>query len=242
MAIKNMKLIESLKNELQRYTNTTKAKFLQGYFKTGKGEYGEGDEFIGLTVPLQRNIAKNYARLSIKEVEELLHSKIHEYRQIALMILGFKFKTATKKEQKGIYIFYLKNTRSINNWDLIDGSAPVIVGGYLSDKPRERKILYKLAVAKNLWERRIAILATYTFIKQKNFQYTFDIARILLYDAHDLIHKAVGWMLREIGKLDQVKEEQFLGKYYKKMPRTMLRYAIEKFPENKRKAYLKGMI
>lgn len=227
-----------IKSELIALADPQKANFATRYFKTGKGEYGEGDVFLGLTVPQTRQVAKKHTDLSPDELEKLLHDKIHEFRLAALMIMTEKFRTAGESERKELFQFYLANTKFINNWDLIDGSAPGIVGGYLLDKPKERKILYKLAQSKSLWERRTAILSTYTFLKQKDLKDTLVIAEILINDPQDLIHKAVGWMLREVGKRDQNAEETFLNKYYKTMPRTMLRYAIERLSPTKRHKYM----
>ena len=224
----------NLKKELKTKANLKKAKILQRFFKTGSGEYGEGDVFLGIVIPEVRKLVKKYSNLKIKEIIKLLHSKIHEERLIALLIMVKKFQTEENKEK--IYNLYLKNTKYINNWDLVDLSADKIVGDYLLNKPKS--ILYKLARSKSIWERRISIIATFNFIKENKFKETLKIAKILLNDEHDLIHKAVGWMLREIGKRDLKIEESFLRKYCKKMPRTMLRYAIEKFPEKKRKQYL----
>jgi len=231
--------LNNLKKDLKKLANPKRAKVNQWFFKTGKGEYGEGDIFIGLTMPDARKIAKRYIHLPIKEVEHLLHSKIHEHRMVALVIWTYQFEKADNKTQEKIYKAYLKNTKWINNWDLVDVTTPGIVGMFLLDK--DRKILYDLAKSKNLWEKRIAILATFAFInKNKESKDTLKIAEILLDDEHDLIHKGVGWMLREVGKrVSQQKEEEFLRKHYKKMPRTMLRYAIERFDEKKRQFYLK---
>ncbi|MBU0527599.1 DNA alkylation repair protein [Candidatus Micrarchaeota archaeon] len=223
-------------DDLQNLSNPKKAKQLSRYFKTGRGEYGEGDVFLGLQVPEIRKIAKNYTGLNFKDLEKLLANEIHEYRLAALLILVDRFKRADRKEQKEIYEFYLKNTDGIDNWDLVDLSAHEIVGKYLLDKKPD--ILYELAQSKNMWERRIAVVATYTFIRSNRFEENLKIAKMLLYDEEDLIHKAVGWMLREIGKRNQDTEERFLKRYYKKMPRTMLRYAIEKFDKTKRKYYM----
>lgn len=228
--------LNDIRRDLDKLKNPQKAKALSGFFKTGKGEYGEGDIFLGLTVPQQRQITKKYPDLSLEDLQKLLSSKIHEYRLTSLFILIAKYKKADEREKGEIFDFYLKNTKNINNWDLIDLSAPSIVGDYLLEK--DRAILYRLAKSKSLWEKRIAILATATFIKNGQLKDTLKISEILLNDKHDLIHKAVGWMLREIGKKDQKVEEQFLMKYYKTMPRTMLRYAIERFSEEKRKFYL----
>jgi len=228
-------MLKELKKELQKASNKKKAKDLQRFFKTGPGEYGEGDIFLGLSVPEQRRIAKKYYNLDLKQIKELMESKIHEYRLIGLLILINKYETTNHK--KIITHFYLKNTNNINNWDLVDLSAPNIVGKHLLDK--ERSVLYKLAKSKNLWEKRISVLACFAFIRKNDFKDALKISKILLNDKHDLIHKAVGWMLREVGKRNQKVEEDFLKKYYKVMPRTMLRYAIEKFSEEKRKFYLK---
>ncbi|MCX6703044.1 MAG: DNA alkylation repair protein [Candidatus Wolfebacteria bacterium] len=237
-----MLTLSSLRKELRSNANPKRAEFSKRYFKCGPGEYGEGDVFMGLTITTGelRKIAKSYLSLSFPDLQELLNSKFHEERQFALMVLVYKYGKSGSPEKKKIFDFYLKNTKHINNWDLVDLSAPNIVGEYLLDKPRG--ILYKLAKSKNLWEKRIAVLATFAFIKEGQFTDSFKIAEILLDDSHDLIHKAVGWMLREVGKKFLADEEKFLKKRYKKMPRTMLRYAIEKFPEKKRKAYLAGRI
>ena len=227
-------MLTSLEKELKIKANLEKAKILQRFFKTGPGEYGEGDVFLGIVVPEIRKLVKKYSNLKIKEIIKLLHSKIHEERLTALLIMVNKFQVEEDKEK--IYNLYLKNTKYINNWDLVDLSADKIIGDYLLNKPKS--ILYKLAKSKRIWERRISIIATFNFIKNNKFKETLKIAKILLNDEHDLIHKAVGWMLREVGKRDLKTEEKFLKKYYKKMPRTMLHYAIEKFPEKKRKQYL----
>lgn len=234
----------NIEQSIQSLADSKKAKLLQGFFKTGKGEYGEGDIFLGLVVPQQRKIAKEFSNIPLKEIKSLLKSEFHEYRLIALFILVIQYKRADKdkneKLKEQIYNFYLSNTNRINNWDLVDLSAPNIVGDFL--KNRDKSILYKLVKSGNLWERRIAILATFSFIRDNQFSDSLKISEILLKDKHDLIHKAVGWMLREIGKKDVKVLETFLKRYYKTMPRTMLRYSIEKFPEEKRKAYLKGKI
>lgn len=227
--------------ELQTYANPKKAKLYAGYFKTGKGQYGEGDIFLGLTVPQSRTLAKKYKDLTRKEIEQLLDSKIHEERLISLLILVGKFKKGTKDEQKKIFNFYLSHTKHINNWDLVDLSSHKIVGEYLLDKKRD--MLIHLANSQHLWEKRIAIIATAAFINRGEYEDTLEIAEILLQDKQDLIQKAVGWMLREVGK--RCSEEvlvSFLAKHYKEMPRTTLRYAIERFPEEKRKQYLQGLI
>lgn len=232
-----MPTLAGLKKELKSKADKKRVKVLQGFFKTGKGQYGEGDIFLGITGPKIRETARKYSGLSLKETKKLLNSKIHENRQAALFILVNNFQNGDEKQKQKIYKFYLKNTKYINNWDLVDLSADKIVGAFLIDK--SKKILYKLAKSKNLWEKRIAIIATFQFIKNNQFEETLKISEMLLNDKHDLIHKAVGWMLREIGKKDLKIEEEFLKKYYKRMPRTMLRYAIERFSENKRQGYLR---
>jgi 3-methyladenine DNA glycosylase AlkD len=226
-------MIKEIRKELKEKTNKEKAEILQRFFKTGKGEYGEGDIFLGITVPELRKIVKKNKNISIADTLNLLHSKIHEERFIALLICIDKF----SKESEKIFNLYLRNLKWINNWDLVDISAYRIIGEYLFDK--EKTVLYNLARSGDLWERRIAIMSTFYFIKKNQFKDTINIVEILLYDKHDLIHKAVGWMLREVGKRDIKEEERFLMKSYKKMPRTMLRYAIEKFPESRRAFYLK---
>lgn len=229
-------MLRALKKELSRAANPAKAKTLRRFFKTGRGEYGEGDQFLGITVPELREIAKKYYEFSLSELEQLLYSKLHEVRLIALLILVEQFKRSALGKQKKIYTFYLKNARRVNNWDLVDVSAHRIVGAHLF--VQDKKMLSALARSQNLWERRIAIVSTLFNIQQKEFATTLEIAELLLQDEHNLIHKAVGWMLREVGKRSLVAEEAFLKRYYKKMPRTMLRYAIERFPEKKRRRYL----
>ncbi len=232
--------LSNLKKELREKADLKRAEGSQRYFKTGLGQYGEGDIFIGVNSAGVRSTAKKYTELNLADTQKLLNSKIHEERQVALLILIQKFIKGIEEERKKVFNLYLKNTRNINNWDLVDLSAPKIVGEHLKDK--DRKILYKLAKSKDLWEKRISIISTFSFIREDDFVDTLKISEILLNDDHDLIHKAVGWMLREVGKRSIKEEEKFLKKHYKKMPRTMLRYAIEKFPEEKRQAYLKGGI
>jgi 3-methyladenine DNA glycosylase AlkD len=229
-------MLDQIKKDLAQLGDPERAKNSRWFFKTGKGQYGEGDIFLGIPVPEQRKVARKYLLLSLDDVQELLNSKIHEYRFTALVILISKYRKAEELLKEEIFNFILKNTQNINNWDLVDLSAPRIIGDYLLNK--ERSILYKLAKSKSVWERRISILSTFTFIDNNDFKDTLNISELLLNDEHDLIHKAVGWALREIGKRDQNVEEQFLAKYYTHMPRTMLRYAIEKFAEKKRKKYL----
>ena len=212
----------------------------QRFFKTGPGEYGEGDIFLGIKVPLLRKVAKEYFDLSLEDVNTILESKFHEKRLLALFIMVGQFSRGDRRKKKSIYELYVKNTGFINNWDLVDSSAHHIVGPYL--KTKSKAPLYKMARSDLLWERRIAIMSTFHYIKNDKFNDTLKIAGRLLSDEEDLIHKAVGWMLREIGKRHLPSEENFLKKHYQKMPRTMLRYAIEKFPEPKRQRYLKGQI
>ena len=221
---------------LRSHADSERAKGAERYFKTGKGEYGEGDVFVGVAVPPCRRIAKAFRDLSLDECEKLLVSKIHEERLVALLILVAKMARADEKEQKRIFDLYLRLRRHVNNWDLVDTSAPFIVGSYLFD--RDRRILETLARSKNLWDRRIAMLATFSFIRKDDFADALAIAERLLDDDHDLIHKAVGWMLREIGERNRTVERSFLDRHASRMPRTMLRYAIEKFPEPLRKSYL----
>ncbi len=230
-------MLTKIKKDILKFASPTKAKNNEWFFKTGKGEYGYGDKFRGLTVPQMRLItAKYYNKLGFAEIKKLLKSKYHEERLIAILILVHRFKIGGPKEQKQIYNFYLAHTKYVNNWDLVDSSAPYIVGPYLLNRPRG--ILYRLAKSKSLWERRIAVVATFAFIKNDQFNDSLKIARMLLSDTHDLIHKAVGWMLRELGKKSERTLRRFLDKYKVVMPRTMLRYAIEKFPKKVRKQYL----
>jgi len=206
------------------------------FFKTAPGEYGGGDRFLGIRVPNLRRVAREFRSLSLKDVEELLASKWHEERLLALVILVNQYARASDAEREAIYRLYLASTQHINNWDLVDVSAAQIVGAYLLD--RDRRVLYRLAKSRSVWERRIAIIATAWFIRADQFDDTFAIVERLLGDKHDLIHKAAGWMLREIGKRDREAEERFLRKYAPRMPRTMLRYAIERFPKALRQRYL----
>ena len=222
--------------QLSLLSDSEKAKFLQRFFKSGPGEYAEGDRLLGITVPKQREIAKQFAKLPIPETLKLLKSKWHEERSTALFILVGQFAKGSTADQKLIYDLYLNHTHFINNWDLVDNSAHQIVGGWLLK--RTRKPLTTLACSEILWERRIAIIATFHFIKQGDFTDTLRIAELLLGDEEDLIHKAVGWMLREVGKRDHELDVDFLDRHFHAMPRTMLRYAIEKFPEPLRKHFL----
>lgn len=223
-------------SELTTHADKEKALFVVRYFKAGKGEYGEGDVFWGITVPAQRVVAKQFRILPLMEVKKLLMSEVHEHRQTALMILGLQFQKADELEQGKIFDFCMKHTPFINNWDLVDTVSPGVVGPYFLN--HDRSPLYTLARSSNIWERRIAIVATHTFIRAGQFDDTIKIAAILLNDTHDLIHKAVGWMLREMGKRDEAILRKFLDTHAKHMPRTMLRYAIEKFGDSTRKKYL----
>jgi 3-methyladenine DNA glycosylase AlkD len=230
-------MLALLEKELDQLKDAERGALLQRFFKTGKGQYGEGDIFLGLTVPQSRIYAKKYASMSYKDIAKLLASKIHEKRLIALLILVHNFEKGSEEDKKRIFDFYIKSLKHVNNWDLVDLSAGKIVGGYLYD--RDRSILYDLAHSNDLWEKRVAIIASSYFIGKGKFDDTLRISEILLHDTHDLIHKAVGWMLREVGKRDVKKEREFLDKHAAIMPRTMLRYAIEKFPEEERQKYLK---
>jgi 3-methyladenine DNA glycosylase AlkD len=227
-------------DKLRKLADPVLAASATRFFKTGPGEYSEKDVFLGLRAATLRQLAKEHQGLPLAEVETLLHSKIHEERALALLILVRVVAKAPDSLRKQVYDLYRANIRHVNNWDLVDVSAPTLVGGYLWDK--SRKPLASLAKSKSLWERRIAIVATQHFIRQDDFGDTLKIATMLLNDDEDLIHKAVGWMLREVGKRDQPTLENFLGEHYANMPRTMLRYAIERFPINKRQAYLKGQV
>lgn len=231
-----MSQVNEITQELKHAGTTDRAKASQRYFKTGPGEYGEGDVFVGVTMPQQRLIANKHLDLTLGQIQSLLNSKIHEMRMIGLLILTYQFPKTSNQEQ--IFNFYLKNSPRINNWDLVDVSAPKIVGSYLYDK--NRNILLKLAKSKLLWDRRIAIISTAAFIDNRESEWTFRIAAILLNDKEDLIHKAVGWMLREVGKnCGEEVLRKFLNEHAKTMPRTMLRYAIEKFDPKTRGKYLK---
>lgn len=236
----HMAKAQDVKKCLHKYARREKISVYRNFFKTGPGEYGEGDVFIGVTVPDTRRVAKKFLNLSFIETKRLLRSDIHEERLCGILILVERFKSSDDAERKRIVDYYLAHTEHVNNWDLVDLSADKILGGYLIDRPRN--VLKDLAKSELLWDRRIAIISTFTFIRKGDLDDTFAISDVLLYDDHDLIHKAVGWMLREAGKRDRRRLEAFLKPRYKKMPRTMLRYAIERFPEQKRQRYLKGDI
>jgi 3-methyladenine DNA glycosylase AlkD len=227
-----------IQSQLLELSNPEDARFLQRYFKTGPGQYGEGDLFRGIRVPELRRLCKVYRHTPLDNVLQLLRSPYHEDRLLALLILVYKYTKADEAGRSSIYRLYLDHTRFINNWDLVDATAEHIVGAYLRD--RDRSPLHQLARSGSIWERRIAIMATFHFIKVGEFGDTLRIAGMLLADKEDLIHKAVGWMLREVGKRDMQAEEAFLRMHCREMPRTMLRYAIERFPEDRRQCYLKG--
>ena len=230
---------KQIMNKLRELSDSDIAAHSQRFFKTGKGEYGEGDRFLGIRVPIIRKCVREYRAISLEDTLKLLKSPLHEARLLALLILVAKYSsTNMNSEQEAIYRSYLSHTIFINNWDLVDCSAEHIVGAHLFFK--DRKPIYRLVRSRSLWERRIGVMSTFHFIKKEDFSDTLAIAELLLHDQEDLIHKAVGWMLREVGKRNRNGEERFLVKYYKKMPRTMLRYAIEKLPEIERLAYLHG--
>jgi 3-methyladenine DNA glycosylase AlkD len=228
-------LAEIIRNDLRRAGDPAKIPVLQRFFKTGPGQYGEGDVFIGVMVPESRKIAKTYAdSADLPTIKQLLGSPVHEERLVALLMLVIRSKTHGALTAK----FYLQNLDRVNSWDLVDLSAPSILGPYLAGA--DRSLLYKLAKSKNVWKRRVAIITTLHFIRNDDLDDIFRIAQMLLNDEHDLIQKAVGWMLREAGKRDAVAEEKFLRSHYQKMPRTMLRYAIERFPEKKKRFFMRS--
>ncbi len=229
--------IHAARKALRAATEPERAPILQRFFKTGPGEYAEGDVFLGVTVPRTREVATAFADLSLSDVRKLLRSRFHEERLLALLILVRKYQRGDPVVREKVFNLYLSNLEWINNWDLVDVSAEHIIGAQLIE--RDRRVLHTLAASPNLWRRRVAIIATFHFIKRNDFSETLCLAEKLLQDEHDLIHKAVGWMLREIGKRDRPVEEKFLRKHGRQMPRTMLRYAIEKFPEPLRQAYLR---
>jgi len=228
--------VYKIKEELRKNSSKEKAKILQSFFKTAPGEYGHGDVFIGCNVPSVRRVAKKYKKIDLNWLIKLLTSRIHEERLLALIILVLKFEEATPADRKKIYEFYLKNIKYINNWDLVDLTAPNIVGKFLANK--DKKILYSLVRSNSLWKRRISIISTFNFIRNNSFSDTLKIARLLMFDEEDLIHKACGWMLREVAKRKKPLVVDFLSKHHKNMPRVMLRYAIERFPERERLRYL----
>lgn len=233
--------MKQFQRDLRRYSDSNKAKILQGFFKTGRGQYGEGDVFLGISVPQIRAIAQNASgRLSFSELQWLINSKIHEERLGAILILVDMYKKGDNLDKERVFKFYKTNASRINNWDLVDLSAPNIVGDYLLSQ-EDKGLLYSLADSDNLWEKRIAIVSTFAFIRAGQFDDTLKIANILMGDEHDLIHKAVGWMLREVGKRNLMVLEKFLKDNYNELPRTTLRYAIERFSENERKKWLVGI-
>ncbi|NCU41413.1 MAG: DNA alkylation repair protein [Candidatus Moranbacteria bacterium] len=216
-----------------------KRKILSRFFKTGRGEYGEGDQFLGISVPCQRSIAKkHYTRCSFEDIEKLLKSRWHECRLTGLFLLVYRFKISDKQEKKKIFYFYIQNISSVNNWDLVDATTPPIIGEYMILCPKEKERLFHWVKSKNIWERRISLLATFAFIKRNQYKESMVLAEIFLEDKHDLIHKASGWMLREIGKRDRQVLKSFLESFSPKMPRTMLRYAIEKFSPEERRIFM----
>jgi len=234
--------LEGIRSDLRRLANAGRAKSLQGFFKTGNGEYGEGDVFIGVTVPQCREIAKAHAGSSLVDLRFLLESKVHEERLTALLILVDRYeRAASRAGRKEAMDFYMRNVGRVNNWDLADLTAPRILGEWLVEK-RDGSMLEHLARSESLWERRIAIVSTFAFIRRGIYGDTLKIAEILLADKEDLIHKAVGWMLREVGKRDERVLESFLERHASKMPRTTLRYAIERMSEAKRKAWMANRI
>ena len=229
------------REEIRALANKEIAQHSLRFFKTDKGEYGHGAFFLGVRAPKIRLIAKKHIDISITDMKTLIQSKYHEERFLGLIILVNKYaKTKDKKNRNQLYKIYVSSFKYINNWNLVDVTCPHVTGKHLIDK--DRTILYKWAKSEDLWTKRIAMISTFYFIRKNDLDDTFKIADMLLQDEHDLIHKAVGWMLREAGKRDIKKEETFLKKHYKTMPRTMLRYSIEKFPETKRQKYLKGTI
>ena len=235
-----MSRLKALKDELRRMADPSRKAALQRYFKTGPGEYGEGDVFLGITLPQLRSVLRRCGDLTWEDLEALLSRGVHEERLLALLVLVERFQKGSAAERGRVYVFYRRHRRRINNWDLVDASAPTILGGWLAD--RDRSVLDGWARSKNLWERRQAVLAAGYFIRRGEARDTLRLASLLLNDEEDLIHKAVGWMLREAAKRDPHSVEAFLQRRLRRMPRTMLRYAIERFPEKKRKAYLSGRI
>jgi 3-methyladenine DNA glycosylase AlkD len=232
--------VGDIRTRLRKHARPESVPILRRFFKTGPGEYGEGDVFIGVKVPGVRTVCRECSEVSLATVKTLLRSRVHEERLLAVLILVQAFKSASEVERRRIYKLYLAHTAYVNNWDLVDASASQIVGAFLY--ARSKAPLTKLARSKSLWERRIAIIATFDYIRRLEFDETFRIADLLLDDEHDLIHKAVGWLLREIGKRDGAVEREFLSTRYQTMPRTMLRYAIERFPDIERRKYLLGQI
>jgi 3-methyladenine DNA glycosylase AlkD len=234
--VRGVRALKEVRREIRKVASPERGKVNKWFFKTGPGEYGEGDRFLGVTVPALRKLAREYQDLPRQDILTILKSPWHEERLLALMILVRQHARGDERTRRLIHRLYLRNTRSINNWDLVDLSAAQIVGSHL--EMANRGVLKRLAKSRSLWERRIAMIATYHYIRQRDFKDTLAIAELLLEDEHDLIHKAAGWMLREVGKRDRGAEERFLRKHAHRMPRTMLRYAIEHFPEPLRQRYL----
>ncbi len=232
--------VAAIRAELHELADPVGAVHSQRFFKTGPGQYGEGDRFLGLTVPVMRSLVRKYRQLDDASALELLASPWHEERLVGLLLLVQGYSEGNESRREKIHRSYLANTRHINNWDLVDASAGSIVGRHVD--ATDIALLERLAGSDAIWERRIAIVSTFHFIKRNEFGPTLKIARLLLRDSHDLIHKAVGWMLREVGKRDRRAEDAFLKKHYRQMPRTMLRYAIERHPEKVRKQYLAGTL
>ncbi len=230
-------MTEDIVRDFKKVSSKEKADILQRFFKTGKGEYGEGDVFVGVVVPEIRKLCKKYYKeIHFDTLNYFLHNEIHEYRLFSLLTLTYKYEKAEKKERTKIYEYYIKNIKYINNWDLVDLSAPKIVGEYLKEK--DRSILYEMIESKNIWEQRVAILSTFTFIRNNDFKDILTFSEKLLDHKHDLIHKALGWMLREVGKKDEKVLKNFLNIYYLKMPRTMLRYSIERLNKTEKSRYM----
>ncbi|WP_239013897.1 DNA alkylation repair protein [Archangium violaceum] len=229
---------KSVQDELARAADPEKAAFFPKFFKTGPGGYAEGDVFLGVTVPEQRRIARRHKNLPLEQVRELLRSKLHEHRFTGFVILVEQFERADEAGRERLFTFCREHLAGMNNWDLVDTVAPRLIGAYLLEHPEHVPQLYDFARSPVLWERRIAIMATFAFIRAGDFTHTLKLAELLLHDEHDLIHKAVGWMLREVGNRNMATEETFLDRHAGEMPRTMLRYAIEKFPPARRKHYM----
>jgi 3-methyladenine DNA glycosylase AlkD len=234
-----IKLTE-IRRETRELADPQVAEFLQRFFQTGRGQYGEGDRFLGIRVPKLRRVARRYRSLPREEVVELLRSPWHEERLLALRLLVEQYRRGSDVDRQAIYTIYLSHARYINNWDLVDASAEHILGAHLD--PEHFTVLEEMARSESVWERRMAIMSSFHWIKQGVFLPTLHLATVLLDDSHDLIHKAVGWMLREVGKRDMEREEEFLRESYRMMPRTMLRYAIEHFPGRRRQQYLRGEV
>lgn len=237
-----MAIAAQIERAIQQASCPEKVPVLQRYFKTGKGQYGEGDVFAGVSVPAQRQIAKGFHKeAAATDIQKLLQSPVHEHRLTALLLLVLQFQKAKKEKNKEELVsLYLANLEGVNNWDLVDSSAPYILGAYLFNKPKT--LLYEFATSGHLWKQRIAIVATYYFIKKEQYEDTLAIAKLLLHHPHDLIHKATGWMLRKVGNRNKETAVEFLAMHYQTMPRTALRYAIEKLEPQLRLQFLKGLV